>query len=164
MRPQRFQPYPEYRYSGVEWLGHVPAHWDVKPAKAALIRNDSGVWGEDFDDDGTIVLRSTEQTIQGTWNIEKPARRRLSAREATYAKLCAGDLLVTKSSGSQHHIGKTSVVNEPIEALHCCFSNFMQRLRVSAKHVPQFLWYFMNCPAAREQLVFFSSSTTGSAI
>ena len=160
-RPQRFNPYPTYKDSGVEWLGEIPVHWEVKPVKAALIRNDSGVWGEDFEDDGTIVLRSTEQTMQGRWRIEEPARRRLSAREASYARLCVGDLLVTKSSGSAHHIGKTTVVDAPIAALNCCYSNFMQRLRVSAKHISQFFWYFMNCPVAREQLVFLSSTTTG---
>jgi type I restriction enzyme S subunit len=26
---QRFKPYPAYRDSGVEWLGKIPAHWDV---------------------------------------------------------------------------------------------------------------------------------------
>ena len=160
-RSRRFRRYPSYKKSGVEWLGGIPAHWEVKPVKAALIRNDSGVWGEDFDDDGTIVLRSTEQTAEGRWRIEEPARRRLSAREAAFAKLYVGDLVVTKSSGSAHHIGKTSVVDARIAALNCCYSNFIQRLRVSAKHVPQFFWYFMNCPAAREQLVFFSSTTTG---
>ena len=159
--PRRFRPYSEYRDSGVKWLGQVPAHWEVKPVKAGLVRNDSGVWGEDFDDDGTIVLRSTEQTVQGGWRIDQPARRRLGAREATCARLGVGDLLVTKSSGSAHHLGKTSVVDEAVAALNCCFSNFMQRLRVSAKHVPQFFWYFMNSPVARQQLVFLSSTTTG---
>lgn len=28
-----FPRYPEYRDSGVEWLGNVPAHWDVAPFK-----------------------------------------------------------------------------------------------------------------------------------
>ena len=160
-RPRHFPRYPNYKDSHVEWLGEIPKHWEVKPVKAALVRNDGGVWGEDFDDNGTIVLRSTEQTAEGRWRIEKPARRRLSAGEATYAKLRVGDLLVTKSSGSARHIGKTSVVDTQIAALNCCYSNFMQRLRVSAKYVPQFFWYFMNCPVAREQLVFFSSTTTG---
>ena len=27
------EPYPAYKPSGVEWLGEVPAHWDVRPAK-----------------------------------------------------------------------------------------------------------------------------------
>ena len=156
-----FQTYPKYRASRVKWLGEIPEHWEVKPIKGALVRNDSGVWGDDFDDDGTIVLRSTEQTMQGRWRIKEPARRRLTERQATYARLCVGDLLVTKSSGSANHIGKTSVVDERIAALNCCYSNFMQRLRVSDRHVPQFFWYFMNCPVAREQFVFLSSTTTG---
>ena len=159
--PRRFHPYPEYRDSGVDWLGEIPAHWAEKPIKASLVRNDGGVWGDDFDEGGTIVLRSTEQTMQGGWRIEEPARRRLTPREATYARLCVGDLLVTKSSGSAHHIGKTSLVDEQIAALNCCYSNFMQRLRVSDEHKARFVWYFMNCPVAREQLVFLSSTTTG---
>ena len=27
-RPRRFRPYPEYRDSGVEWLGELPAYWE----------------------------------------------------------------------------------------------------------------------------------------
>jgi type I restriction enzyme S subunit len=26
----RFKPYPAYKHSGVEWLGEIPAHWDVR--------------------------------------------------------------------------------------------------------------------------------------
>ena len=32
-QPRRFRPYPEYKDSGVEWLGEIPAHWDVKRLK-----------------------------------------------------------------------------------------------------------------------------------
>ncbi|MCA6232975.1 MAG: restriction endonuclease subunit S [Phenylobacterium sp.] len=32
--------YPSYRDSGLEWLGAVPAHWDVKPIKAVASVND----------------------------------------------------------------------------------------------------------------------------
>jgi len=131
--------------SGVEWLGEIPTHWEMKPLKALLTRNDSGVWGEDFDDEGVVVLRSTEQTVEGHWNIQDPARRCLSARAAAAARLACGDLVTTKSSGSQAHIGKTSIVDHEVAALSCCFSNFMQRLRVAAPHMPRFVWYFMNC-------------------
>jgi type I restriction enzyme S subunit len=158
---RRFQPYAKYKDSGVEWLGEIPAHWDVKPFKALLSRNDSGVWGEDFSDDGVIVLRSTEQTVDGEWNIKNPAKRRLTTREASDARLKVGDLVVTKSSGSELHIGKTSIVDTSVSALNCCFSNFMQRLRVAWPNLSRYCWYLLNCPVAREQLVFLSSTTTG---
>ena len=160
-RPQRFRRYPAYEDSGVEWLGEIPAHWEVKPFKALLVRNDSGVWGEDSASEGTIVLRSTEQSINGEWSIDTPAIRMLTAREAAQAQLEIGDLVVTKSSGSHLHIGKTSIVDESIAELRCGFSNFMQRLRVDCQHEARFFWYLMNAPVAREQLVFLSSTTTG---
>lgn len=30
---QKYLPYPEYKESGVEWLGEIPAHWEVKMLK-----------------------------------------------------------------------------------------------------------------------------------
>jgi len=32
----KLAPYPEYKDSGVPWLGKIPAHWDVKPGFAFL--------------------------------------------------------------------------------------------------------------------------------
>jgi type I restriction enzyme S subunit len=147
--------------SGVNWLGEVPAHWEVTRLKAHLSRNDSGAWGSDFADDGTIVLRSTEQTVDGGWRINSPARRVLSDRERNATLLREGDLVVTKSSGSAAHIGKTSLVDAEIERLSCGFSNFMQRLRPTPSADPQFLWYCLNGSLGREQMVYFSSTTTG---
>jgi type I restriction enzyme S subunit len=31
---RRFKPYLEYKDSGVEWLGEIPAHWVVAPVYA----------------------------------------------------------------------------------------------------------------------------------
>ena len=147
--------------SGVEWLGKIPAHWEVIPLKSILIRNDCGAWGEDSASDGTIVLRSTEQTVDGKWSIDNPARRLLTEREVVQTRLDVGDLVVTKSSGSQLHIGKTSIVDRSVADLGCGFSNFMQRLRLNCRHEARFYWYLMNVPVAREQFVFLSSTTTG---
>ena len=143
------------------WLGSVPAHWDVSRLKTKLIRNDGGAWGADDSESGTIVLRSTEQTVDGGWRIENPARRTLSDTERMETKLLAGDLLLTKSSGSSAHIGKTSLVDEKIEAMECGYSNFMQRLRCSDQVSPTFIWRCLNNPVARVQFVHFSNSTTG---
>ena len=30
---ERFKPYPAYKDTGVEWLGEIPAHWEVKRLK-----------------------------------------------------------------------------------------------------------------------------------
>ena len=159
-------PYPAYRPSGVEWLGEVPEHWEVRPLKALLSKNDSGVWGDDPEEEdvrSTIVLRSTEQTVDGGWAIEAPATRMLSPRERAGALLKVGDLVVTKSSGSEFHIGKTSLVTVEVSDLNACFSNFMQRLRCRSGFDPRLVWYLLNSPVGRQQLVFNSNTTTGLA-
>jgi len=155
--------YSEYEESGVPWLGRIPDSWYVAPLKRGLARNDGGVWGEDFDDDGTIVLRSTEIALDGSWQIEEPARRRLTGKERKDGRLEVGDLLVTKSSGSALHLGKTAVVTEDVAAMNCCFSNFTQRLRVNTRLHPRYLFWILNCPVGRDQLVFLGTTTTGLA-
>jgi type I restriction enzyme S subunit len=50
-----FPRYPTYKDSGLEWLGKVPEHWEVKPAKR-LIRSIEQGWSpqcENFSVDGS---------------------------------------------------------------------------------------------------------------
>lgn len=159
----RWQSYSAYKPTGVEWLGDIPAHWEARRLKTALSRNNGGAWGEDFDDEGVVVLRSTEQTVDGGWSIVEPAKRRLSVKEYSVTRLLTGDLVITKSSGSALHIGKTSIVTPEVEALNCCFSNFMQRLRCGSDHDSRFVYYILNSPIGREQFVTGSNTTTGLA-
>ncbi|HBW2202505.1 restriction endonuclease subunit S [Klebsiella pneumoniae] len=160
----KYQPYPEYKDSGVEWLGLVPKHWDVCGFKRHILRNDGGVWGDEPSGvDDTMVLRSTEQTVDGRWIIEQPAFRQLSQSEKVSALLIENDLVITKSSGSANHIGKTALVTSKLAALQCCYSNFMQRVRTHSSFLPKLAWYVMNNRIAREQFNVASNSTIGLA-
>lgn len=38
---EKLKPYPAYKDSGVEWLGQVPAHWEVRPIKRIARLNPS---------------------------------------------------------------------------------------------------------------------------
>ena len=156
--------YATYKESGIDWLGVIPEHWSSKRLKDFLERNDGGVWGQDdFDEQGKIVLRSTEIQIDGSWLIENPATRILTDNEIERSMLDEGDLLVTKSSGSEKHIGKTARVGKDIEKLSACFSNFMQRLRLKDKKYSLYYFHFLNSYVAREQYNYLSETTTGLA-
>lgn len=156
--------YLKYKDSGAPWLGSVPRHWAVQRFKWLIKRNDGGVWGDDPDGvDDTAVLRSTEQTVDGYWQIDEPAKRKLTEKERRSALLEKGDLLLTKSSGSALHIGKTTLVDERVAQLRACYSNFMQRLRVGDLMCPKIAWYILNNSLARVQLDLLSNSTTGLA-
>ncbi|WP_457425086.1 hypothetical protein [Roseateles sp. P5_E7] len=136
----------------------------MKRFKWLIERNDGGVWGDDPDgNDDTVVLRSTDQTADGHWKLDEPALRKLSESDRRGATLEIGDLLVTKSSGSALHIGKTTLVDERVGDLGGCYSNFMQRLRLNAGLLPKLAWYVMNNELARSQFDLASNSTTGLA-
>ena len=131
--------------------------------KFLLDRNDGGIWGDDpaGGDNDHIVLRSTDQGIGGEWIISDPALRSLTEEEFERTRLKAGDLVITKSSGSDDHIGKTSVVTWEIEGRECGFSNFMQRLRPSNRLASLFLSYILNSDIGRDQFRMLSTTTTG---
>jgi type I restriction enzyme S subunit len=156
--------YPRTKPTTITWIGEVPEHWEVTKAKHILVANDSGIWGELGDESDTMVLRSTEQTVDGGWAIRDPAYVKLSEAEREAGRLVEGDLVVTKSSGSEKHIGKTSYVNLQVASLRACYSNFNQRLRTDASLFhSRLLYYVLNNPIGREQLIYNSNTTTGLA-
>lgn len=153
--------YKEYRDSGIQWVGELPSHWDFLAGKKIYLRNDGGVWGIDPLDDGkdTIVLRSTEQTVDGKLVINNPAKRYLSETEKQGNLLEENDLIITKSSGSPSHIGKTSIINKEVAQLKCCYSNFIQRIRI--KGCPMYYWYVFNSILIKTQFDILTTTTTG---
>jgi type I restriction enzyme, S subunit len=145
------------------WFKSLPDGWQLTQLKHALVRNDGGVWGDDAIEAGSIVLRSTDMTPNGSWDIREPAIRTLTAHEVEASRLLAGDLLMTKSSGSALHLGKTAQVTEQIEAMGACFSNFMQRLRPAPEFHSRYLFWFLNSSIGREEFNYYGTTTTGLA-
>lgn len=127
-----------------------------------LSSNDGGVWGEDPTGvDDTVVLRSTDISITGDWDIDKPALRSLTQTEKRAKTLKPGDLVVVKSSGSEAHLGKTAIVNSAVANLGACYANFVQRLRPRETKDAKFLWYFLNSDLASKELDRLGNTTTG---
>ena len=127
-----------------------------------LDRNDSGVWGDEpLAGEGTYVLRSTDQTADGNWNLSDPAVRLLTPTQSSSTTLVEGDLVMTKSSGSSRHIGKTTIVNAEVADLGASFGNFMQRLRCRPSVCPRFIWYLLNHDVVRSQFDDLSTTSTG---
>ena len=154
--------YDSYKDSGVEWIGEIPSHWNFGDMRYQLSNNDGGVWGKDIegDNEGTVVIRSTEITIDGKWDLSDPMRRLLSNSEIEKTLLFEGDIVLTKSSGSPDHIGKSVIVNTKVENLKCCYSNFVQRIRFK-KSNPKLYHYILNNYIVREQYRYLTQSSIG---
>lgn len=154
----------EMKDSGIPWIGKIPKDWNIRPFKFLLSLNTGGIWGNEPTGKETdkMVLRSTEQTIDGQWNIINPERRDFTALKYKKYRILPGDLIVTKSSGSSLHIGKTTLAGEIFKNEEYYYSNFMQRLRpISGLLNSRFAWYLMNSSFVRAQLVYMQNGTTG---
>lgn len=115
-----FAPYSAYKDSGVEWLGKIPAHWEVKPLKHLTAfstgwtpptgREDfySGdhLWAN-IGDLGPKILSTTEKTISDA-----------AVREARLSIVTAGSLLFSfkLSVGAVSITGVDMFTNEAIAA------------------------------------------------
>ena len=130
--------------------------------KHLLDLNDSGVWGDEPNGtDDVVVLRSTDITLDGSWDVTEPALRAIEVSQRVRKILRPGDLILVKSSGSQAHLGKTALVDEGIAALRCTFSNFVQRLRPGNLASSRYLWYLLNSKYATAQLDLLGTTSTG---
>ena len=119
-RPRRFQPYAAYKDSGFEWLGEIPAYWEVQPLKhlatfstgwtpptgRADLYGGEHLWAN-ISDLGPRVLDTTENTISDA-----------AIREARLRIVEAGALLFSfkLSVGTVSIAGVNMYTNEAIAA------------------------------------------------
>ncbi|MBA7522369.1 Type-1 restriction enzyme EcoKI specificity protein [subsurface metagenome] len=140
---------------------YLTSDWKVSFSKEILSINDSGIWGADLIDseNGIEVLRSTN--IQNNkWIFQNIAIRSISNKEFQKKCLTEGDILVTKSSGSKKHIGKSAFVDKIVENRKAVFSNFMQRIRFNNQVDNKYAFFFM-ADYGRKILLNNSTTTTG---
>ena len=128
--------YPEYKESGVEWLGEVPSHWDVKAVKrlSPVLRGASPRPIDDpiyFDDDGEYVwARIADVTASDGFLNEAPQRlSQLGASKSV--KLEPGSLFLSIAAT----VGKPCITN--IKA--CIHDGFVYFPELKAS--PKFLQY-----------------------
>src|SRR5690606_39732616 len=54
------------KHSGIDWLGEVPAHWQIVPFRYCVdFQEGPGIMAADFLEDGVPLLRVSG--VQGTW-------------------------------------------------------------------------------------------------
>ena len=134
--------------------------FQIRPLNDLLELNESGTWGTEGSTIDYPVLRSSNIS-DGRLVLEDIAYRRLSDRDAERYKLDDGDIIVTKSSGSPHLIGKSCYFGNP-DGRTYLFSDFTQRLRVKRDLLhPLFLSYFLESRAAKHYLKKISNTTSG---
>jgi type I restriction enzyme S subunit len=149
--------------SGVEWLGEIPAHWEVKRLKRVSAVENSGAYGAE-PGEGAVdlpVCTTAHLTIDGRFLVDEMPVRGFSMLDAAHYIGAPGDIFVVKSSGSNTNIisGKLGLVTETTPKL--VFSNFLMRIRPHRSSVfPEFLAYLLRSELTRERIQRMVATTT----
>lgn len=135
-----YKSYPAYKKSGVEWIGQVPEHWELKPLKISVTHNDD-VIPDDVDPEELInyVDISSVSYSEGISNVEQMAFGNAPSRARRKAK--AGDVIL---STVRTYLKAVASVNE--EFADCIFSTGFAVLRSRPNKLePSFLkWLVLN--------------------
>ncbi len=123
--------------SGVEWLGEVPEHWEVKPIKRAFITMDYGI-SDSATDDGTIRLLTMGHIKDG--NISVPADGGVSTVDEELV-LQPNDLLFNRTN-SADLVTKVGLFRGGDTVV--TFAPNLVRMRPTQQNDPEYLNLFLN--------------------
>ena len=136
-----FRPYPAYKPSGVEWLGDVPAHWEVSSLRRNLREGNEGIkigpFGsqlklEDMQDSGWKVY-GQENVIAQDFKIGNKYISDAKFKELATCAVHPGDLVVSMMGTT----GRCCVV--PPETEPGLINSHLIRLRVqNNKLLPEY--------------------------
>jgi type I restriction enzyme S subunit len=142
-RAAGLNPHPKLKPSGIQWLGDVPEHWEVKLLKRAAAI-EYGVGGE-IDrslEEGLRTISLPNIDIDGRLNVDDVPYSDVSEAEKRSVLLRKGDLLFNWRNGSPDHLGKTALFNESGEYSHV---SFLLRIRFDqGRYCPAFFRYLLN--------------------
>ncbi|ALM73078.1 TPA: restriction endonuclease subunit S [Vibrio vulnificus] len=97
----RYKAYPEYKESGVEWLGKVPQDWSIHSLKRTVDRVTNGIWGSEPDSENDLIVLRVADFNRNQLNIsdDKLTFRSIDPKDRSARLLKKGDLLIEKSGG-----------------------------------------------------------------
>lgn len=116
-----YPPYPAYKDSGVEWLGMIPEHWEVKALKWFGTYQNSNVDKKSYEGQAEVRLCNYtdvyyNEFIKDSMNF-MPATA--SKNEIDSMSLNYGDIIITKDSEDSHDIGIPAIVQEGLSNVIC---------------------------------------------
>lgn len=155
---QGLDPNVPMKDSGVDWIGEIPAHWEV--VKLKLLANkivDGAHFTPTYVDKGVPFLRVTDLTKMTSGGINWDEVRYIPEKEhkelIKRAKADKGDVLLSKNGT----IGLTAVIDWDVE-----FSFFVSLclIKLKAALSPNYFASYFNSPIVDRQITFGSSRTS----
>ena len=150
----------KFKDSGIDWIGQIPKHWEVKRMKALGNIETSSVNKKIEDDEALVRLVNYVDVYNNLnkeiWNSDNFMTVSANYLQVRTKKLKKGDALFTPSSETIEDIGVSAIVMENLNST--LYSYHLIRLQFSNSFNIDFKKYMLN--NAKVQY-YFSHSATG---
>lgn len=145
--------------SGIEWLGEIPEHWEVKRIKNLISLKGGGADKKIIASEKTVSLVNFVDVYKGKVLDNKLEYMKVSCPEHKISQinLRKNDLLITPSSETRDDIGVANIVVEDLN--NTVFSYHILRMRLKDKtNSANYLKYLLN---SKQQRFQYSEKATG---
>ena len=132
-------PYPRMQDPGVDWLGKVPAHWDVLPNRALFSEVDE----RDYPEEQMLSVTITKGVIRQRALLADSSKKDSSNQDkSAYKLVLLGDIVYNKMRAWQGAIGVSDhrgivspayVVERPYDGISSRYFHYLLRIPTFAK-------------------------------
>ncbi len=135
------RPYPEYRESGVEWLGRIPGHWETCRLRTVVseVTTGSRGWSSFAADQGPLFLRIANLS-RGSLRLrfDDVVRLKLpNTSEAIRTRVEPGDILLSVTA----YIGSVGIASSELGEAYV--SQHVARCKPKSGALPHWLGYVL---------------------
>ncbi len=113
--------YPEYKKSSVEWVGEIPAHWEIKKLKYIAMILPSNVDKHIYPDEIQVRLCNYTDVYYNDYITVNTVLKKGSCKESEFEKfvLRKGDVIITKDSETPDDIGVPTFIKDDLDNVVC---------------------------------------------
>lgn len=140
-------PYVKMKPSGIEWIGEIPEHWELKTLRRITKEHRQGYYiDDDYIDDGVKLVRITDLHSNGSIDYTEMPFVKISKESEKIYHIQEGDFLFPRTGT----IGSLGFVTKPKRAV---FASYLIRFRFKTNEVVnEFLYFYFISSAFLEGL------------
>jgi type I restriction enzyme S subunit len=160
------RPYPEYRYSGIDWLGQLPSGWSLRRAKQFILHIEQG-WSPQCEsapvtsDDEWGVLK-VGCVNGGRFNPNENKSLPIDLEPVPELGLVSGDVLISRAN-TRELVGSACYLDASYPNLMICDKIYRLRLDHNIL-LPQLFSIYLASMEARSQIELAASGASQSMV
>ena len=146
--------------SSIEWLGSIPAQWNLVKTNRIIDNTQNGLTRRDLDkSDGQIVLKLKNINAEGEIDYSDTNRIQLTNDEIEKYRLHNGDLLFVRVNGSRDLVGKCAIFEEKDEAI--AYNDHIIRVTLNDYCIPEYVKWYLLCDSGKSEIALKINTAAG---